>query len=169
VLPVFMEHHQRLAVAAKTKAFAQRFGLTDYTQMRIHFGSRWAYRLQGQILSERLEGTVFPSRMAADRNLNQMFPMLVAQDKAKNFIEQLPVTQTRLLSDHKYDCDAPVWEVPEWFGEKIQKIPMTLQVIQEADENSHKLRLYAKQLPDMPEPLSRSTYKSRIEFSANEN
>lgn len=40
----------------KVAAFAGRFGLKDMNQLKRHFGPRWAYHLQGQILGERLDG-----------------------------------------------------------------------------------------------------------------
>jgi len=40
----------------KVAAFAERYGLTGIEQMRMCFGPRWAYHLQGQILGEQLDG-----------------------------------------------------------------------------------------------------------------
>jgi hypothetical protein len=35
-------------------------------EMKMFFGPRWAYHLQDQILGERLDGLVFPSRSVAE-------------------------------------------------------------------------------------------------------
>jgi hypothetical protein len=136
----------------KVKTFAGRFGLTDLDQMKRHFGARWAYHLQDQILGEQLEGMVFPSRPAGERYLNQAVPMLVAQYRAKEFLEQMQATQTHLLKVRKYDPDTPVWAVPRWCGEKMEKIPVSQEAIRQAEENKTQMRLYALRIPPLHEP-----------------
>jgi len=80
----------------KTEMFAGRHGLTDIGQMKKIFGSRWAYRLQKRIIGEYLEGVVFPSRKAADLNLTQGFPSIVARFRTKEIQEAIAILESRL-------------------------------------------------------------------------
>jgi hypothetical protein len=134
----------------KTAAFAGRFGITDISLMKISFGPRWAYHLQDQILGERLEGVVFPSRAAGEHSFAQMVPMLLARDRAREIQEQSQATQTRLLTDKKFD-DSPVWAVPRWFGEKPKVFLPSPEEIRQAQENVVEMKLYAMRMPLMCE------------------
>jgi hypothetical protein len=80
----------------KTAAFAKRHGLTDIGQMKTFFGSRWAYRLQKQIIGEFLEGVEFPSRKAADLNIEQAFSTFAARVRAKEIQEAIAMLEMRL-------------------------------------------------------------------------
>ena len=53
----------------KLKAFAERNGARSTDDLVKLFGPRWAYRLQAEILAERLDGVVHPSRRCAMRNV----------------------------------------------------------------------------------------------------
>jgi hypothetical protein len=53
----------------------------------MRFGPRWAYHWQGEILAERLDEAVFPSKAAFERNLNQILPMVQARYDAERIIE----------------------------------------------------------------------------------
>lgn len=83
----------------KVAAFAGRYGITGIEQMRMRFGPRWAYYWQGEILGERLDDAVFPSKAAFERNLNQILPMLQARYDAEKIRENIPAGQTRLLRE----------------------------------------------------------------------
>jgi hypothetical protein len=80
----------------KTAMFAGRHGLTGIGQMKQLFGSRWAYRLQKRIIGEYLEGVVFPSRRAADLNLNQGIPTLLARVRNEEIQETIAALNARL-------------------------------------------------------------------------
>jgi len=80
----------------KTAKFAERHGLKDIGQMKQLFGSRWAYRLQKRIIGEFLEGVVFPSRKAADLNLNQGMPTFLARVRNKEIQETIAGLKARL-------------------------------------------------------------------------
>jgi hypothetical protein len=54
----------------KLAAFAERNGARDTEDLAKIFGPRWAYRLQAEILAERLDDVVYPSRACADYSLN---------------------------------------------------------------------------------------------------
>ena len=54
----------------------------------MFFGPRWAYPQQVEILGDRLDGVIFPSRTAVDRHLNQMLPLLLARREARERIDQ---------------------------------------------------------------------------------
>ena len=138
----------------KTAAFASRHGLTDIRQVKQHFGPRWAYHLQSQILGERVEGVVFPSLWAVERELTFRGARLIAQERVERLVEQIPATQTRLLNDRQFDNSSPVWTVPEWFGEKIVVERPSPEQIREAQERAAEMRLYAMRIPFMSEPLN---------------
>jgi len=78
----------------KTAMFAGRHGIKDIGQMKKFFGSRWAYHLQKRIISEFLEGVVFPSRKAADLNLTQGFPTLLERVRKKKIQESIAFLET---------------------------------------------------------------------------
>jgi hypothetical protein len=136
----------------KVAAFAGRHGLTGIEQMKMFLGPHWAYHFQSQILSEELEGAVFPSRTAADRCFNQTLPMLLARYDAEKIIEQIAVDQTRLLRDEKFAPDTPIWAVPQWFGEKPMIEHPSAEQIREAEERAREMRLYALRMPLIREP-----------------
>jgi hypothetical protein len=81
----------------KTAMFAGRHGLTDIEQMKRRFGRRWAYRLQKRIIAEFLEGVEFPSRKAADLNLNQGMPTFLARVRKKEIQEAIAVLETLVV------------------------------------------------------------------------
>jgi hypothetical protein len=136
----------------KVAAFAGRYGITGIEQMRMFFGPRWAHHQQDKILGELLEGAAFPSRTAAERCLDQAFPMVRERYDAKEILEKIPATQSRLLSDKKFDRDMPIWAVPEWFGEKPAVEVSCSEQMREAEEQAREMRLYALRLPLMQEP-----------------
>ena len=138
----------------KVAAFTKRFGLKDMSELKWYCGPRWAYHLQDQILGERLDGVVFPSRSAVERDLTLCSALMIARDRAERLIEKIPATQTRLLDDRKYDNSSPVWAVPWWFGEKMEVERSNPEQIREAQERAAEMRLYAMRLPFMREPLN---------------
>lgn len=81
----------------KTAMFAARHGLKDIGQMKKFFGSRWAYRLQKRIIGEYLEGLVFPSRKAADLNLNQGMPTFLERIRNKEIQESIAILKTLVV------------------------------------------------------------------------
>jgi hypothetical protein len=83
----------------KVAAFAQRHGIRGIEQMRMFFGPRWAHHQQEKILGETLDEAVFPSKSAANRHLDQIFPMVRSRCDAARILEQLPVSQTRVLRE----------------------------------------------------------------------
>ncbi|MGH7991565.1 MAG: rolling circle replication-associated protein, partial [Limisphaerales bacterium] len=87
----------------KTATFAERHGVTGIEQMKMHFGSRWAYRLQKRIIGEYLEGVVFPSRKAADLNFVQGVPTLLARIRAKEIQEAITTLETLVMHPPKIE------------------------------------------------------------------
>jgi hypothetical protein len=81
----------------KTAKFAERQGIKDIGQMKIVFGKRWAYRLQKRIIGEYLEGVVFPSRKAADLNLNQGMPTFLSRVRNSEIQEAIAALEARLV------------------------------------------------------------------------
>jgi hypothetical protein len=154
----------------KTSAFARRFGITDLGQMKMYFGPRWACHLQNQILVESLAGAVFPSRAAAEQEMILGWKLAVAQDKAGRLIERNPAAKTDLLTARKYD-DSPVWAVLEWFGEKAEFVPPSLEAVRQAEENAAEMRLCAMRMPAMRELAKpgRPAFKSWLDYTAEEN
>ena len=78
--------------------------------------------------------------------------MLMARCDAKEILEKIPATQSRLLRDEKFDRNTLVWAVPEWFGEKPEFEPPGHEQIREAGERAREMRLYALRMPLMNEP-----------------
>jgi hypothetical protein len=148
----------------KTKALAGRYGLTGIEQMRITFGPRWAYHLQEQILGERLEGMVFPSRNVGLRSFDQGLPLLTARSRANDVLETIPATQTRLLREGKFNRENPVWAVPWWYGEKIEIERTNSGQIQEPQENARQWREFIAQMPPWSKPCTE--FKAWIEQTA---
>ncbi len=69
--------------------------------MKQFFGKRWAYRLQKRIVGEYLEGMVFPSRKAADLNLNQGMPTFLAQIRNQEIREAIAILETLVVHPPK--------------------------------------------------------------------
>jgi hypothetical protein len=54
----------------KLAAYASRNGAKDTEDLAKLFGPRWAYRLQAEILAERLDDVCYPSRACADHAMD---------------------------------------------------------------------------------------------------
>jgi hypothetical protein len=76
--------------------FAGRHSIKDIGQMETIFGKRWAYHLQKRIIGEYLEGVVFPSRKAADLNLNQGMPTFLARIRNREIQDAVAILESRL-------------------------------------------------------------------------
>ena len=59
--------------------------------------------------------------------------MLLARYEAKEILEKIPATQSRLLHEENFNPETPGWAVPEWFGEKPKVEYPSPEQIREAD------------------------------------